>query len=121
MSQSIDGRTAVRLLQGYLWHPLTTDIDLEQFLPKELETHTQNAETHVLWDQINPPFAFFDNGDPTATQTFYQFTVLSIYEQKPSTESVAHDAQIASTVLQPLLETTPNGVGWQLWEDGREL
>lgn len=118
------GRAAIRLLQGYIWHPEDADIDLEQFLPRELDfTHTKHDDenAHVLWDKVSPPFAFFENGEPTASQTFYQFTVLRVYEERPSNEALHEDALSASSVLNPLLENTPEGVGWQLWEDLREL
>ncbi|MFC6590647.1 DUF3208 domain-containing protein [Deinococcus lacus] len=108
-------RTAVRLLQGYLWHPQDMDLDLEQFLPRELD------DAHVLWDAVTPPFAFFENGEPTAGQTFYQFTVLGLYDEKPGPETLHAHAEAASQSLSPLLEATPAGVGWQLWEDLREI
>lgn len=113
--QTAGGRAAVRLLQGYLWHPKEDEIDLESYLPRELE------EAHVLWDEIDPPFAFFDNGEPSANQAFFQFTVLRVYEDKPDAQGLHRDAEEASGALQPLLEGTPDGVGWQLWEDLREL
>jgi Protein of unknown function (DUF3208) len=116
------GRAAVRLLQGYLWHPSDPDgegafedFDLENYLPHEL------GEAKVLWDDVRPPFAFFENGEPTASQAFYQFTVLQLYDARPSATDLNADAQAASQALGPLLEATPTGVGWQLWEDLREL
>lgn len=109
------GRAAVRLLQGYLWHPESLDVDLEQFLPHDLD------DAHVLWDAVQPPFAFFENGEPTATQTFYQFTVLRLYDEKPGADALHAHAEAASHALNPLLDATPPGVGWQLWEDLREL
>lgn len=109
------GRAAVRLLQGYLWHPQDADVDLEHYLPHELD------EAHVLWDVVQPPFAFFENGEPTAGQVFYQFTVLRVYEVRPGGDALHADAEAASQALNPLLEATPQGVGWQLWEDLREL
>ncbi len=111
----------MRLLQGYLWHPgdegneLFEDFDLENYLPHEL------GEAHVLWDKVTAPFAFFENGEPTASQAFYQFTVLQMYDARPSAEVLGQDAVGASQALGPLLEATPDGVGWQLWEDLREL
>lgn len=117
-------RSAVRLLQGYLWHPVSEedtpsehfeDFDLENYLPHEL------GEAHLLWDQISPPFAFFENGEPTASQVFYQFTALQLYDTRPTSAQLGADAQAASQALEPLLEATPAGVGWQLWEDLREL
>ncbi|WP_291426479.1 DUF3208 domain-containing protein [Deinococcus sp.] len=118
------GRAAIRLLQGYVWHPVGSDIDLEHYLPRELELTPANEDdenAHVLWDQLDPPFAFFENGEPTAGQTFYQFTVLRVYETRPSNEALHDDALSASQQLNPLLEGTPEGVGWQLWEDLRDL
>lgn len=119
------GRAAIRLLQGYVWHPASQgedspsehfeDFDLENYLPREL------GEAHVLWDKISAPFAFFENGTPTASQVFYQFTVLQMYDLRPPAEQLNADALSASQTLEPLLEATPEGVGWQLWEDLREL
>lgn len=109
------GRAAIRLLQGYLWHPADADLDLESYLPRELE------DAYLLWDVVNPPFAFFENGEPTAYQTFYQFTVLQVYDARPPAAALNADAKAASEALGPLLEATPGGVGWQLWEDLREL
>ncbi len=109
------GRAAIRLLQGYLWHPAQADLDLESYLPRELD------EAYLLWDVVHPPFAFFENGEPTASQTFYQFTVLRVYEARPAAEALNTDAAAASQALEPLLEATPGGFGWQLWEDLREL
>lgn len=124
-TSSSAGRAAVRLLQGYLWHPASQgedtpteqfeDFDLENYLPREL------GEAHVLWDMVAPPFAFFENGEPTASQVFYQLTVLEMYDLRPSAEELGRDAKAASQALEPLLEATPAGVGWQLWEDLREL
>ncbi|NTY02185.1 DUF3208 domain-containing protein [Deinococcus sp. JMULE3] len=125
------GRAAVRLLQGYVWHPQDAEIDLESYLPHELdlpapgETADQSGAeqegAHVLWDSVQPPFAFFENGEPTASQAFYQFTVLRVYEPRPDNDALHADAQAASGMLGPLLEVTPDGVGWQLWEDLRDL
>lgn len=105
----------MRLLQGYLWHPAHADLDLESYLPRELD------DAYLLWDVVTPPFAFFENGEPTASQTFYQFTVLQVFETRPAAEELAQAARSASEALNPLLEAMPDGVGWQLWEDLREL
>ncbi|GGL71493.1 hypothetical protein GCM10010840_07020 [Deinococcus aerolatus] len=120
------GRAAIRLLQGYIWHAQDGDIDLEHFLPRELDLPSppglaEQESAHVLWDTVNPPFAFFENGDPTASQVFYQFTVLRVYDERPSNAELHEDASAASQSLGPLLDGTPEGVGWQLWEDLREL
>lgn len=121
----VGDRAAVRLLQGYVWHPSGAEIELEHYLPRELDLPTvaslNEEEAHVLWDAVQPPFAFFENGEPTASQTFYQFTVLRVYEAKPSNEVLHEDASSASQALNPLLDATPEGVGWQLWEDLRDL
>ncbi|MFC6666956.1 DUF3208 family protein [Deinococcus radiopugnans] len=37
------GRAAIRLLQGYIWHAQDADIDLEHFLPRELDLPTPPA------------------------------------------------------------------------------
>ncbi|SEJ12214.1 Protein of unknown function [Deinococcus reticulitermitis] len=122
---SAGGRAAIRLLQGYLWHPAGSDVDLESFLPRELDLpgppSLSEDDAHVLWDEVQPPFAFFENGEPTASQTFYQFTVLRVYDERPSNDELHGDALLASQTLSPLLEDTPEGVGWQLWEDLRDL
>lgn len=106
---------AVRLLQGYLWHPRDLAGEPGDWLPAEL------GEAHVLWDEVRPPFAFFENGEPTASQTFYQFTSLRVYDRRPDNETLHVHAQALTEALGPLLEATPAGVGWQLWEDLREL
>ena len=120
------GRSAIRLLQGYVWHPAGADVDLEHYLPRELDLPpvsgiSETEEAHVLWDQVTPPFAFFENGEPTAGQTFYQFTVLRVYDDRPGNDALHADAESASQSLGPLLDGTPEGVGWQLWEDLRDL
>lgn len=106
---------AIRLLQGYLWHPAGADLGLDAYLPREL------AGARLLWDEVRPPFAFFENGELTATQTFYQFTALRRYEGRPDDETLHAHALALQTELGPALEATPPGVGWQLWEDLREL
>ena len=61
-------------------------MDLDSFLPRELDLSNTPSlsedDAHVLWDQVQPPFAFFENGEPTASQTFYQFTVLRVYDER---------------------------------------
>jgi len=122
------GRAAVRLLQGYVWDPRDAEMDLDTFLPREVDlpAHSGTTETdpepaRVLWDEVTPPFAFFENGEPTASQAFYQFTVLRVYEVRPGNDALHADAQEVSELLGPLLEATPQGVGWQVWEDLRDL
>lgn len=120
------GRAAVRLLQGYMWHPQDADVDLDHYLPRELELPdppgmSGTEDAHVLWDSVQAPFAFFENGEPTASQVFYQFTVLRVYDERPGNDALHADASAASQTLNPLLDSTPPGVGWQLWEDLRDL
>ncbi len=106
---------AIRLLQGYLWHPADADVELSAYLPGEL------AGAQLLWDEVRPPFAFFENGELSASQTFYQFTALRRYEGRPENETLHAHALALQGELSPRLEATPPGVGWQLWEDLREL
>ena len=102
---------AVRLLQGYIWYPKDAEIDLGDFLPEHLE-----PDVHLLWDEVRPPFTFFDDGTLAATQHIFQFTALTLSGDNPEglTPWLAE-------VLQAKLEATPPGVGWQLLEDLREL
>lgn len=109
------GQVAVRLLQGYVWHPKDAPYALADLLPPDL------AGAHLLWDVIAPPFAFFENGTLTSGQTFYQFTALRVYDQKPDNDTLHAQAQTLSDALAPLLGATPPEVGWQLLEDLREL
>ncbi len=102
---------AIRLLQGYIWYPKDADIELSSYLPTELE-----GNIRLLWDEVRPPFAFFDDGTLAATQHIFQFTALTLGSDNPEglTPWLAE-------VLQTRLEATPPGVGWQLMEDLREL
>lgn len=102
---------AVRLLQGYIWYPQDEAIELGAYLPVGLEPNL-----HILWDEITPPFTFFDDGTLAATQHIFQFTVLSI--GNPNPEGLL--PWVAET-LQEKLNATPAGVGWQIIEDLREL
>ncbi|AFZ68907.1 DUF3208 domain-containing protein [Deinococcus peraridilitoris] len=105
----------IRLLQGYLWHPRDAGIELSGYLPQEL------SGARLVWDEVTPPFAFFENGELTSSQVFYQFTTFRVYERRPDNDTLHAHAQGLSEALGPLLERTPPGVGWQLWEDLREL
>lgn len=103
---------AIRLLQGYIWHPKSEAIKLEDYLPRTLE-----PDIHILWDAMpRAPFTFFDDGTLSSTQQVYQFTVLQ------RTEDTADGLVpwVAET-LQKHLESTPASVGWQIFEDLREL
>ncbi len=105
----------IRLLQGYLWHPQTLELDLSQHIPAQWQ------DVHIMFDEIHPPFAFFENGTLTSSQNFYQFTALVIFPQRPSDQDLHARAEVFSETLNTWLEATPAGVGWQLWEDLRPL
>ena len=105
---------AVRLLQGYIWHPRELELDLSDYLPAVV-----GEDIHVLFDAMPAaPFTFFDDGTMTATQQFYQLTVLTFVgsEVNPSGR-----VPWLAEELQRRLETTPPGVGWQVFEDLRDL
>jgi hypothetical protein len=105
---------AIKLLQGYIWHPRTEAIDLEQYLPKTLE-----PDVHILWDAMPAaPFTFFDNGTLSATQQVYQFTVLHRTDDEQEAQRLV--PWLAET-LQKKLESTPPSVGWQIFEDMRDI
>jgi len=108
---------AVRLLQGYLWVPRELDWDPALELPPVLAL--EEAEVSLLADSVAPPFAFFDDGTPTATQRFYQLTALVITDRDPN--ALHPWAAELEEWLGPLLEATPAGVGWLLFEDLRAL
>ncbi len=110
-------RQGVRLLQGYLWVPKTLDFDPRSHLPEQVLLG--GARIHLLLDPVDPPFAFFDDGTPTATQTFYQFTALAVTEADP--EGLRPLVVALRDWLTPRLEATPSGVGWLLFEDLREV
>lgn len=105
---------AVKLLQGYVWHPKTEVIELGHYLPKTME-----PAIHVLWDEmVSAPFAFFENGTLSSTQQFYQFTVVKLTDESEDPSGIT--PWVAET-LQARLETTPKSVGWQILEDLREI
>ena len=109
-----DGRRAVRLLQGYVWHPRDAAVDLAEHLPATLP-----GDVHVLWDPMPAaPFTFFDDGTLSATQQVYQFTVLRFLEDDE--DPVGALAWVVER-LQAALEATPEGVGWQVMEDLRDV
>lgn len=114
-----DDRTArearpVKLLQGYVWHPRDLDVDLREYLPSRLE-----PDLHVLLDALPAaPFTFFDDGTLSATQRVYQLTVVRTVG--PDDDPAALLPWLAET-LQAALDRTPEGVGWQVMEDLRDL
>ena len=109
---------ALKLLQGYIWHPRELEVDLGDYLPQTLE-----GEVHVLWDPLpRPPFTFFDDGTLAATQQVFQFTVLKLLEgADEDADQAAGIVPWLAEVLQQRLEQTPEGVGWQIFEDLRDV
>ncbi len=104
---------AVRLFQGYLWHPRGAPLDPKALLPEEVEG------ARLLLDEVPPPVPFFEDGTPTSGQRFYQLTLLVLSEAPP--EALKPLAERVAGALQPLLEDLPQGVGWLLLEDLRPL
>lgn len=105
---------ALKLLQGYIWHPRDEAIDLGAYLPK-----TIGDEIHLLWDAMpSAPFTFFDDGTLSATQQLYQFTAIKLVAQDD--DGAAYLPELVR-VLGEHLEATPKSVGWQLLEDRREV
>lgn len=113
-ARSLDDRRAIRLLQGYVWHPRDAEVDLGDHLPRTLP-----GDVHVLWDPMPAaPFTFFDDGTLSATQQVYQLTVLRFLDDDE--DPLAALAWVVER-LQSALETTPEGVGWQILEDLRDV
>lgn len=104
---------AIRLLQGYIWYPKDEDIDLTVYLPRVL-----GEDVHLLWDEIRPPFTFFDDGTLAASQHIFQFTALKIMDEDENVEALV---PWLAEVLQEKLNSTPDSVGWQIMEDLREV
>ena len=112
MTPSLPPR-AVKLLQGYIWHPKAEAIELGDYLPEQLE-----PDIHILWDALErAPFSFFDDGTLSATQTIYQFTAVQLSTDE--TEAAKLVPWLAET-LQAHLNSTPASVGWQIFEDLRD-
>jgi hypothetical protein len=105
---------AIKLLQGYIWHPQEDEIDLGDYLPRKLE-----PDIHLIWDAITPPFTFFDDGTLAATQQVYQFTAVKL-DVSPSDEP-ENLLPWLEALLQERLEATPSSVGWQIFGDLRNL
>ncbi|MCS7058770.1 MAG: DUF3208 domain-containing protein [Meiothermus sp.] len=104
---------AIRLFQGYLWHPKGLAFDPRTQLPRRL------GEVHILVDRVPPPIATFEDGTPAETQQFYQVTLLVRTEKEPA--ELKPLAEWASRELDPYLRATPKEVGWQLLEDLRPI
>ncbi len=104
---------AVRLFQGYLWHPKEASLDPRALLPGEV------LGARLLIDPVPPPTPIFEDGTPPATQAFYQVTLLLLTEKPP--EALKPLAESVAKVLEAHLKALPPGVGWLLLEDLRPL
>ncbi len=112
--EPVDGPRAVKLLQGYVWHPRDEDLGLDDALTGEVA-----PRVHLLVDEMpRAPFTFFDDGTPSDTQVVYQLTLLATVEPREDPGKLL--LQVAPTV-EARLEATPESVGWQLMEDLREV
>lgn len=107
-------RAAIKLLQGYLWHPKIENISLNDYLVESFDD-----DIYLLWDELAmPPFSFFDDGSLASEQQFYQLTVVQLLVNEQQT---ATNVQAIANKLQALLEKTPKSFGWQILEDLRDL
>ena len=114
MSESRPAERPIKLLQGYVWFPKTSELDLRTYLPERLDDHV-----HVLIDRLPAaPFSFFDDGTPAATQHIHQLTVVTMGEDEASVEPLL---PWAAEVLEEKLESTPSEVGWQILDDLRAV
>lgn len=109
-----DGPKAIKLIQGYVWHPREQELALDNRLSTELP-----GGIHVLVDAMpQAPFTFFDDGTMSATQQVYQLTVVAIVEPGDDPGRLLPDV---AERLQAMLDETPKEVGWQLMDDLREV
>ncbi len=105
---------AVKLLQGYLWYPRELSIDFADYLPESMA-----SDIYLLWEEMpRPPITFFDDGSLAETQQFFQITMVQLL---PDSHTQAVDIEPFAKELQELLNKTPEGVGWQIFEDLRDL
>ena len=105
-------KRAVKLLQGYIWYPKSEEVELGDYLPERL------GDVYLLWDEVRPPFTFFDDGTLAATQHIVQFTV---FKQVEGDEDPQRLVPWLAETLQEKLNATPPSVGWQVFEDLREV
>jgi hypothetical protein len=110
---------AIKLFQGYLWHPKDLEFSPRQALPATLTPDHPDAPVYVLIDAMDAPFTFFEDGTMTNTQQFYQVTVLIKSQLEPADFKAI--TPWIQQVLNPHLNATPAGVGWQLLEDLRQI
>ena len=104
--------SAVKLLQGYIWYPKDEEVALGDYLPKQM------GDVHLLWDEVRPPFTFFDDGTLAATQHIFQLTVFKYVREGEDPQRLV---PWLAEMLQEKLNTTPPPVGWQVFEDLREV
>jgi hypothetical protein len=105
---------AVKLLQGYVWHPRDLDVDLREYLPSRLEPDVNvllgrhaGGAVHVLRRRH-------------AVGHAARLPVHGGALRRPDEDPAALLPWLAET-LQAALERTPEGVGWQVMEDLRDL
>lgn len=105
---------AVKLMQGYIWHPANEELDFADYLPESMA-----EDIYLLWEKMErPPFAFFDDGSLADSQQFFQMTLVQLL---PDSQTQALEVEPLAKQLQDLLNKTPKGVGWQIFEDLRDL
>lgn len=113
---------AVKLLQGYLWHPKTLSFDPKTALPAEWVApfpELAQSPVYLLSDPIHAPMAFFENGTPTEGHRFHQITLLVRTHLEPT--DLKPLSQWSSEQLGPWLNATPPEVGWLILEDLRQV
>ncbi|MDX2005605.1 MAG: DUF3208 domain-containing protein [Meiothermus sp.] len=110
---------AVKLFQGYLWHPRELEFDPRAALPQKFETGLEDGPVFLLLDPVHPPMTFFEDGTMTETQRFYQLTLLVRTQKEPG--QLKYLSEWVSGELNPILNATPKSVGWQLIEDLRQV
>ena len=109
-----DGPRAVKLLQGYVWHPKDQDLELDVALTGEVA-----PRIHLLVDEMpRAPFTFFDDGTPSESQVIYQLTLFAKVEPGEDPGKLLMEV---APVVEARLEATPKSVGWQLMEDLRDI
>src|SRR5690625_3460965 len=106
---------ALKLFQGYLWHPRELAWNPAIALPHDV----LGEDVHLLIDELpRAPFTFFEDGTLAETQCVYQVTILSIVQPTDNEDSLLI---AVSEQLTPLLYASPAGVGWEINEDLRDV
>lgn len=108
------GPRALKLFQGYLWHPRGLEWSPSTAIPYNV----LGDDVHVLIDELpRAPFTFFEDGTLAETQSVYQVTVLAIVEPTANPNELLISV---SERLTPVLEAAPTSVGWEINEDLRD-